>query len=122
MMVRGQAHYDRLTPLLAGRTDEDAAEWQRAYEDALRDLSAVPDPELFAAELEEHHRDALRSAWRGECGYRVHSQHLYELRLLGLVEVSGDPKLPAGRIRERNYLTAFGFAVRRAIIASEELD
>jgi len=118
----GQSYADRLEPAL-GRTTrgDDAWEWQRAYEDALRSLQSLPDPALFAVSIDAHHREALRTAWRSREGWRVQPEYVRELRLLGLVEVSGDPHRPEAHAETRNYLSGFGMAVRRVVLQAEDL-
>jgi len=118
----GQARVDGLPPML-GRTEagDDAWHWQRAYEDALRSLRSLPDPTLFAVSIDAHHREALRTAWRSREGWRVQPQYVRELRLLGLVEVSGDPDRPGAHAETRNYLSGFGMAVRRVVLQAEDL-
>lgn len=118
----GQTYVDRLAPAL-GRVGEgdDAWHWQRAYEDALRSLRSLPDPALFAVSIDAHHREALRTAWRSREGWRVQPQYVRELRLLGLVEVSGDPAHPEANAESRNYLSGFGMQVRRVVLEAEEL-
>ena len=107
-----------LTPTL-GRSAAEEVEWQRAYEDALRGLRSIPNPREFARYLEERHREGLRTAWRSCEGWRVHPEYVRELRLLGLVEVSGVPSDPGGRTHQRNYLGVFGMKVRRVVIGED---
>ena len=115
MMTDAQIErYRDLAPML-GR-DDDALAWQRAYDDALRALRSIPDPAEFAVSIGEHHREALRRAWQSRDGWRVHPEHVRELRLLGLVEVSGLPGRPDAFPQSRNHLGAFGMAVRRVVM------
>ena len=119
-----QASIDALTPMLGGapveqvqgayaeRTDPPFL-WERAYKDALKALRSIPDPQRFAASIDEHHREALRNAWRGQNGWRVGPECLGELRLLGLAEAGG---IETENAHERNHLTAFGIAVRRVVM------
>lgn len=119
---REQAYFQRLTPAI-GRVEpgDDAWHWQRAYEDALRSLRSLPDPAEFVLWLSERHREALRTAWRSREGWRVDPQYVRELRLLGLVEVSGDPAHPEAHADNRNYLVPFGNQVRRIVLEAEVL-
>lgn len=109
-----QAAIDKLTPMIGN--DDDAFAWQRAHDDALRALRSIPDPALFAASIEERHREALRRAWQSQNGWRVHPEDVRELRILGLVEVSGLPGRPEANPESRNHLGAFGMAVRRVVM------
>ncbi|QZP06815.1 hypothetical protein [Caenibius sp. WL] len=83
----------------------EAEEWQRAYEDALRSLRAIPDPVMFARFLDGRHLIALCDAIDMRGVFAVTDRALIrDLQLLGLVEAG-----PAGR-----FLTTFGMRVRRA--------
>jgi hypothetical protein len=113
------ARSDSLPPVLGKYAEQDEREWQRAFEDALRGLRSIPDPAKFAGWLEPRHREALRTAWRSCEGWRVHPEYVRELRLLGLVEVSGKPSDPGGLTHQRNYLGVFGMKVRRVVIGED---
>lgn len=117
--LHAQKAIDGLTPMLGGapvlapgEREDPAWLWERAYKDALKSLRSIPDPERFAASIDEHHREGLRTAWRSQDGWRVQPACVGELRLLGLVEVGG----AAGNDESHNHLTAFGMAVRRVVM------
>jgi hypothetical protein len=116
---RRQAAFNALQPMLgkpmsvAGADEDPAFLWERAYRDALKSLRFIPDPDKFAAALDERCRDGLRTAWRGRNGWRVQPEYLRELRLLSLVETGG---IETDNAHERNHLTAFGIAVRRVVM------
>ena len=119
--VHAQKAIDALEPMLGkppmatlGPREDPPFLWERAYKDALKALRTIPDPALFAVSIDEQHREALRAAWRGQNGWRVHPQHVRDLRILGLVEVGGE----CGDVHERNHLTAFGMAVRRVVVGA----
>lgn len=105
-----------MAPMLGAEDEDDAFLWQRAYDDALKSLRMIPDPALFAASIGERHREGLRTAWRSRDGWRVQPEYAHDLRLLGLVEVSGVPGRPEANPQSRNHLGAFGMAVRRVVM------
>lgn len=116
---RSFARYVKLAeqpPVLGQENCDEEREWQRAYDDCLRALREIPDPAKFARSIEPHHRAALCAAWRSQDGWRVHPEHVRELRLLGLVEVGGSIRDGAANPSTRNHLGAFGMAVRRVLM------
>jgi hypothetical protein len=89
----------------------------------LRALRSSPDPAEFALWLSARHREGLRTAWRSNrTAGGSRPQYVRELRLLGLVEVSGDTRDPAANAHSRNYLGSFGNAVRKILLAAEVAD
>jgi len=80
-------------------------EW-RAKSDAFRAIAKdIPDPKAFADQMLLVHAEMLISASFRAGSYFVYCADLYRLRRMGLVEFGG------------NCLTAFGIAVRRALVA-----
>ncbi|MDP3550648.1 MAG: hypothetical protein Q8R81_09645 [Novosphingobium sp.] len=84
---------------------------QRAYDRALRQhLAEIPDPAMYARSLPEDVRHALATAVMRPDGCLAAATDIGILRPLGLCDFSSDPRI--GRM-----LTAFGIAVRRAVLA-----
>lgn len=117
---RRQASIDALTPILGdapiqleGERKDPPFLWDRAYRDALKAIRSIPEPRYFADLLDERLREGLRTAWRGQNGWRVQPEYLRDFRFLGLAEVGG---VEAANDHERNHLTAFGIAVRRVVM------
>lgn len=65
----------------------------------------IPDPELFAQYLPQRFVLALEASRVGPLGWRVDTEFAPEMRDWGLVEYGGD------------CLTAYGLAVRRAVLS-----
>lgn len=82
-------------------------EWQQAKADALASLRSIPNPRAFARSLQPEHVMALHDAYRTSGGWRVDGAIARELRIMGLVGFDGP------------YLTAYGFTVRRVILAGD---
>jgi hypothetical protein len=86
---------------------------QSARIDAARHMLAdLPDPRQYAHHLPLHLVEALTAARKNKTyGWMVGEDHAAELRSLGLVGF--------GRGREGQGVTAFGWAVRRALLEDQ---